>query len=61
MLDNRNEQKSESDVFNNYGAEKSNLTDNLNRGSITQNENPSNDEKKMESSENKSNDDDLPF
>ncbi|MBH75997.1 MAG: single-stranded DNA-binding protein [Flavobacteriales bacterium] len=61
MLENRNEQRNETDVFNNYGAEKNNLTDNLNRPPTTQNENSSNDEKKMESSENKSSDDDLPF
>ena len=61
MLDNRNEQKNENDVFNNYGAEKNNLTDNSNQSSTTQNETPSYDEKQMESSENKPSDDDLPF
>ena len=57
MLDNRNEQKNENDVFNNYGAEKNNLTDNSNQSSTTQNETPSHDEKQMDSSENKPSDD----
>ena len=62
MLDNRNEQKNENDVFNNYGAEKNNLTDNSNQSSTTQkNETSSHDEKQMDSSENKPSDDDLPF
>ena len=61
MLDNRNEQKNENDVFNNYGAEKNNLTDNSNQSSTTQNETPSHDEKQMDSSEDKPSDDDLPF
>ncbi len=61
MLDNRNDQKNETDVFNNYGSEKSNLTDKINHSSINPNETPSSDEKLMESSENKSSDDDLPF
>ena len=61
MLDNKNDLKNETDVFNNYGSEKSNLTDNINQPSTTPNENSSDDKKLMESSENKSSDDDLPF
>tara|TARA_B100000900_G_scaffold229970_1_gene195289 strand:+ start:1322 stop:1822 length:501 start_codon:yes stop_codon:yes gene_type:complete len=61
MLDNRNDQKNETDVFNNYKSEKNNLTDNINQPSTTPNENPSDDEKLMESPENNSSDDDLPF
>ena len=61
MLDNRNDQKNETDVFNNYKSEKNKLTDNINQPSTTPNENSSDDKKLMESSENKSSDDDLPF
>ena len=49
MLENRSEQKNETDVFDNYGEEKNNLTDNLNQSPTTQNENTSNDKKQVES------------